>query len=147
MNTIEEAIEQLKFELSKWESDCKSYHKTKDALNMVIKTLQDKSYTLWKESYEVEHQKNIRLEEKIKALEKEICEDAVNRKDVFDMIEQIQDAGGFIGYNTYSEAFDRVDNMPSVRPVACIATVKFNKEDMQELVDEKVKELVLESTR
>ena len=147
MNTIEEAIKQLEFELSKWEQDCKSYHKTKDALNMVIKTLKDKSYTLWKESYEVEHQRNIRLEEKIKALEQEICEDAVSRKDVFDMIEQIEDAGGFIGYNTYSEAFDRVDNMPTVRPVSCIATLTFNKEDMQKIVDKKVKELVLENTR
>ena len=147
MNTIEEAIKQLEFELSKWEQDCKSYHKTKDALNMVIKTLKDKSYTLWKESYEVEHQRNIRLEEKIKALEKEPCEDCVSRKDVFDMIEQIEDAGGFIGYNTYSEAFDRVDNMPTVRPVSCIATLTFNKEDMQKIVDKKVKELVLENTR
>ena len=147
MNTIEEAIKQLKFELSKWESDCKSYHKTKEALAMVIKTLQDKSYTLWKESYEVEHQKNIRLEEKIKELEQKFCEDAVSREEVFKMIEQIQDAGGFIDYNTYSEAFDRVDNMSSVRPVSCIATVTFNKEDMQKIVDEKVRELTLESTR
>ena len=142
--TKEEAIKQLKIELSKWESDCKSYHKTKDALDMGIKALQDKSYELWKESYVVEHQRNIRLEEKIKELEQKSCEDAVNRKDVFDMIEQIQDAGGFIGYNTYSEAFDRVDNMPSVRPVACIAKVKFNKEDLQELVDEKVKEMIMD---
>ena len=77
----------------------------------------------------------------IKSQAQEPCEDAVSRSDVFDMIEQIQDAGGFIGYNTYSEAFDRVDNMSSVRPVSCIAKVKFNKEDMQELVDEKVKEI------
>ena len=140
--TKEEAIKQLKIELSKWESDCKSYHKTKDALDMGIKALQDKSYELWKESYVVEHQRNIRLEEKIKELEQKSCEDAVNRKDVFDMIEQIQDAGGFIGYNTYSEAFDRVDNMPSVRPVSCIAKVEFNKEDMQKIVDEKVEEIM-----
>ena len=46
----------------------------------------------------------------------EPCKDAVNRKDVLDMIEQIQDAGGFIGYSTYSKAFDVVDNMPSVTP-------------------------------
>lgn len=75
------------------------------------------------------------------------CEDAVSRKEVFKMIEQIQDAGGFIDYNTYSEAFDRVDNMSSVRPVSCIAKVTFNKEDMQKIVDEKVKELVLENAR
>ena len=87
------------------------------------------------------------LKELKRLKEQETCEDAVSRKDVFDMIEQIEDAGGFIGYNTYSEAFDRVDNMPTVRPVSCIATVTFNKEDMQKIVDEKVKELVLENAR
>ena len=88
------------------------------------------------------------LKELKKLKEKEpYCEDAVNRNDVLNMIEQIQDAGGFIGYNTYSKAFDVVDNMPSVKPVACIGTVKFNKEDMQKLVDEAVKELVLENVR
>lgn len=38
--TREEAIKQLKIELSMWESDCKSYHKTKDALKMAIKALE-----------------------------------------------------------------------------------------------------------
>ena len=56
------------------------------------------------------------VDEIIKVLEKEPCEDAVSRKAIFEMIEQIQDAGGFIGYNTYLEAFDRVDNMPPVTP-------------------------------
>jgi ribosomal protein S27E len=84
--TKEEAIKQLKIELSKWESDCKSYHKTKDALDMGIKALQDKSYELWKESYVVEHQRNIRLEEKIKELEQEPCEDVVSRQAVLDAV-------------------------------------------------------------
>ena len=89
-----------------------------------------------------EHKQLAKWLKELKQLkEQEPCEDAVNRKDVFDMIEQIQDAGGFIGYNTYSEAFDRVDNMPSVRPVSCIAKVEFNKEGMQKIVDEKVKEI------
>ena len=39
-----------------------------------IKELQDNSYELWKESYEVEHERNIRLEEKIKALEQQPIE-------------------------------------------------------------------------
>ena len=34
--------------------------------------------------------------------------------------------------------------MPSVKPVACIATVKFSKEDIQELVNEKMKDIVVE---
>ena len=56
------------------------------------------------------------LDMAIKALKQETCEEAVSRQAILEMIEQIQDAGGFIGYNTYSEAFDRVDNMPSVTP-------------------------------
>lgn len=42
--TTDEAIKQLKIELSKWESECKSYHKTKDALKKgieALKTLED----------------------------------------------------------------------------------------------------------
>jgi predicted RNase H-like nuclease (RuvC/YqgF family) len=38
--TIDEAIKQLKIELSKWESECKSYHKTKDALKKGIEALE-----------------------------------------------------------------------------------------------------------
>lgn len=48
-------------------------------------------------------------------LEQEPCEDAVSRTEVFEIIEQIDVAGGFIGYNTYSEAFERVRNLPSVK--------------------------------
>ena len=52
----------------------------------------------------------------IKALEQQSSEDCVSRQAVLQMIEDIENAGGFIGYNTYSEAFDRVDNMPPVTP-------------------------------
>ena len=38
--TGDEALKQLKIELSIWESDCKSYHKTKDALKVAIKALE-----------------------------------------------------------------------------------------------------------
>lgn len=44
---------------------------TIDACRGAIKELQDNSYELWKESYEVEHERNFRLEEKINALEQE----------------------------------------------------------------------------
>lgn len=43
-------------------------------------------------------------------------EDCVSRAEVLKMIEAIQDAGGFIGYNTYSEALYQVNNMPPVTP-------------------------------
>ena len=41
--TREEAIKELKIELSMWESDCKSYHKTKEALEMAIKALEQEN--------------------------------------------------------------------------------------------------------
>lgn len=48
----------------------KIYEEHKLILDL-INELQDKSYELWKESYEEEHLRNIRLEEKIKALEQD----------------------------------------------------------------------------
>lgn len=56
----------------------------KDALKMAIKELKDSSYELWKESYEVEHERNIKLEEAIKALEQQSCEDCVSRQAALD---------------------------------------------------------------
>ena len=50
----------------------------------------------------------------IKALEQELCNDSISRKEVLQMIDNIREAGGFIGFNTYSEAFDQVNNMSSV---------------------------------
>lgn len=38
--TREEAIKWLKFDLKQWESDCKSVHPTKEALDMAIKSLE-----------------------------------------------------------------------------------------------------------
>ena len=51
--TREETLNQLKLELSRWESDCKSYHKTKDALKYAIKELEQE--TTSRESYESEY--------------------------------------------------------------------------------------------
>ncbi len=44
-------------------------------------------------------------------------DDAISRKEVLKIIDQIQDAGGFIGYNTCSAAFDVINNMPPVTPI------------------------------
>lgn len=52
----------------------------------------------------------------IALLEQQSSDDCVSRAKVLQMIEDIQNAGGFIGYNTYSEAFDRVDAMPPATP-------------------------------
>jgi hypothetical protein len=43
------------------------------------------------------------------------------------------------------EAFcDYIKNLPPVKPAACIAKVNFSKEDMQEIVDKRVKEIEME---
>jgi Zn finger protein HypA/HybF involved in hydrogenase expression len=63
------------------------------------------------------------------------CEDAISRKAVLDVIEREQHKGDDIS---------EIKKLPSVTPVACIATVKFSKEDMQELVEEKMKDIVVE---
>ena len=78
----------------------------------------------------------------IKALEQEPCEDAVSRKAV---VEYIEGSDAELGHSSENELVCQdILNMPSVKPVACIATVKFSKEDMQELVNEKMKEIVVE---
>lgn len=41
-------------------------------INSAIKTLKDESYTLWKESYEVEADKNDRLQKQIEALRQDL---------------------------------------------------------------------------
>lgn len=66
------------------------------------------------------------------------CVDAVSRQAVIDkkILIELPDGQSF-----YSIDPNDIICMPRVTPVACIATVKINKEDMQELVDEKVKEL------
>ena len=72
------------------------------------------------------------------------CEDCVSRIDLVNKLEVIDKR---YGSDFYWEVRKIVDSLPSVKPVACIGTVKFNKEDMQELVDDAVKELVLENAR
>lgn len=51
----------------------------KAEIGRLRQALTDKSYELWKESYEEEHLRNIRLEEKIKALEQQPSEEDVQR--------------------------------------------------------------------
>ena len=80
----------------------------------------------------------------IKALEKEPCEDCVSRQAVLDMTTVIE-TDDYSG-NEIMEVVDTDDikALPSVTPTKCIATVKFSKEDMQKLIDEKMKEIVVE---
>ena len=83
------------------------------------------------------------LDMAIKALEQESCEDAVSRNDIYFKLTN----GAYLNETT-EQFIDRLIKelkaMPSVTPTKCIATVKFSKEDMQELIDEKMKEIVVE---
>jgi hypothetical protein len=76
------------------------------------------------------------IKEAIKVLEQETCEDdAISRQAVLDIIEREQYKG---------DAISEIKKLLAVTPVACIATVKFSKEDMQKLVEEKMKDIVVE---
>ncbi|MBQ7265123.1 MAG: hypothetical protein IJS61_03405 [Firmicutes bacterium] len=55
------------------------------------------------------------VDEIIKALEQQPCEDAISRQAVLDEMIQIG-METFKTYNDYSKLFDFVDNMPSVTP-------------------------------
>lgn len=80
------------------------------------------------------------LDMAIKVLEKEPCEDCVSRQAVLAIAgDSCLDLDS---YENTKEFCEQIKELPPVTPVACIATVKFNKEDMRELVDEKVKELM-----
>lgn len=74
----------------------KVYEEHKLILDL-INELQDKSFELWKESYEEEHLRNIRLEEKIKALEQPLG--------VEDLLKQVSEQEMWLnsaGYNAYN---------------------------------------------
>jgi len=81
------------------------------------------------------------LDMAIKALERQ-SEDAISRKAV---VKYIKASDAELGHDSENEiVVEDILNMPPVTPVACIATVKFSKEDMQELIDEKMKDIVVE---
>jgi hypothetical protein len=84
----------------------------------------------------------------IEALEQEPCEDCVSRKGVLNTLnrmDSVLDEDQDRTVETYKESLIACYNdLPPVKPVACIAKVNFSKEDMQELVNEKMKDIVVE---
>ena len=71
--------------------------------------------------------------------EQEPCEDAISRKAV---VKYIKASDADLGHDSENEfAVEDILNMPHVTPVACIAKVTFAKDELQKIVDEKVKEL------
>jgi hypothetical protein len=74
----------------------------------------------------------------IKALEQEPCEDCVSRQAV---LARINDWWGIASTSGEPTLCDCIRELPPVTPTTCIAKVTFSKDDLQELVDEKVEEL------
>lgn len=78
----------------------------------------------------------------IKALKKESCEDCVSRKAILKEIPVLWNSNGDKNY-CIETLRDFVAELPTVTPTQCIAKFTFDKDDLQEIVDKKVKELVL----
>lgn len=90
------------------------------------------------------------------ALEQEPCEDAVSRQAVLEVLKNnryrfnISQEGYCEGKVLWSEnlikddACKEIEQLPSVTPTTCIAKVTFDKDELQKIVDEKVKEMVVE---
>ena len=85
------------------------------------------------------------LDMAIKALEQEPCEEAISKAGVFEILGNLMsipyDFDRPITEKDVSESMDEIRNLPSVTPATCIAEVTFCKDDLQEIVDEKVEEL------
>lgn len=72
-------------------------------------------------------------------LEQEPCADAVSKKAVLGLFNK-SDMRSW----AMSLLKREIEEIPPVKPVACIADIKFSKEDMQKLVNEKIKEITVE---
>ena len=87
-------------------------------------------------------------EEIIEALEQKSCNDAISKASVFEIMGNLMsipyDFDRPINEKDVSESMDKIRALPPVTPTKCIATVKFSKEDMQKLIDEKMKDIVVE---
>lgn len=82
----------------------------------------------------------------IKALEQEPCEDAISKRAVLNTLDNMDSV---LDEDRTVEAYKELltacyKDLPRVTPTKCIGTVKFSKEDMQELVNEKMKNIVVE---
>ncbi len=80
-------------------------------------------------------------------LEQEPCEDAVSRQAVFETIDNCNKdglKGIFCSYDDGERFKEYIKKLPPVTPTKCIAAFRFSKEDMQELVNEKIKDIVAE---
>ena len=78
----------------------------------------------------------------LELLKQKPCEDCVSRQAVLENAKAYN-----IDWDTYTPLVvdvEDIEDLPSVTPVSCIAKITFNKDDLQKLVDEKVKEITVE---
>ena len=83
------------------------------------------------------------LRETLKMLQAEPCEDTVSRSQA---LKELEESAKHHANDSREEVLlyrDReiIRELPPVEPVACIAKVNFNKEDIQEIADKRVKEM------
>lgn len=72
------------------------------------------------------------LRETIKILQAEPCEDAISREDVIKAVDH-HTFNTDDGLCLDEDISIIIEELPPVKPVACIAKVNFSKEDMQEI--------------
>lgn len=73
----------------------------------------------------------------IKGLEKDPCEDAVSRKAILKEIPALWNSSGDKDY-CMGTLIDFVTDLSPVTPAQCIAEVRFNKEDLREICNERI---------
>lgn len=92
--------------------------------------------------------------------EPESCDDSVSRKALIKTLNEIDryiandmascESGDIFPMNevfVVDDVYEEIEKLRPVRPVACVATVKINKEDMQKIVDERMKEMTEETPK
>lgn len=109
--TKPEIIKQLKIELSVWESDCKSHHKTKDALKAAIERLEQD--TVSRETYESEYIARKQAELELWKIQQNVSDDCVSRKEVDHLCFEFLRANSDDNIAFYEHFRD----LPSVTPI------------------------------
>jgi hypothetical protein len=70
------------------------------------------------------------------------CDDCVSRAEVFEIMGNLMsipyDFDRPINEDDVSESMDRIKALPPVTPTKCIATVKFSKEDLRDICNERI---------
>ena len=127
---------------------CKPYVKKKmgedlvyEALDMAIKALeqQPSDETIkYLECNDIDVQKftESMKKQRLQVIKPNICDDCVSRQAV---VEYIKSCGAELGHDIENESVrEDILNMPPVTPAHCIAEVRFSKEDLREICNERI---------